>query len=129
MSVPTIGRARYWSLTALCVLAVFVALWLILINVNKTSSGPVDTLAAAETIAGILIFFFACVMLFVVGVRRLRDRGKSGFWIIPYYVAPAIFGFLSIDPEGTGTVAGFIALAILGWVAFDLGITETAKPA
>lgn len=119
-----IGRARYWSLTACCALAICVALWLILINVNKTSSGPVNHLAIAETIAGIVIFFFACAMLFVAGVQRLRDRGKSGFWIIPYYVVPAVFGFVSIDPKGTGTIAEIIALAILAWVVTDLGFLK-----
>jgi uncharacterized membrane protein YhaH (DUF805 family) len=123
-----IGRARFWGLTSLCILAFITGLYAVVITANQTSSGPVNVPATIVAIAGVFIFVAACAALFVVGIWRLHDRGKSGFWIILYYLAPFILALLAIDPEGSGIVPECIALAILAWVVIDLGILETAEP-
>jgi uncharacterized membrane protein YhaH (DUF805 family) len=122
-----IGRDRYWRLTVLCGLASIVALFFVAITANQTSRSPVNVLAAVVAIAGVFIFVAACVALFVVGIWRLHDRGKSGFWIILYYPVPLILALLAIHPDRQGTVPECIALAILVWAIIDLGILE-GKP-
>jgi uncharacterized membrane protein YhaH (DUF805 family) len=69
-------------------------------------------------------FVAAGVALFVVGIWRLHDRGKSGFWIILYYPVPIILALLAIHPDRQGTVPDCMALAILVWAMIDLGILE-----
>jgi uncharacterized membrane protein YhaH (DUF805 family) len=123
-----ISRARYWGLTGFCVLAIIAGLVAVVGTVNQTSQEPVNVPATIVAIAGIFIFVAACVALFVVGVWRLHDRGKSGFWIILYYVVPSAMAFLAIDPDGPRTMLRCVALAILVWAAVDLGILKD-KPA
>ena len=123
-----IGRARFWGLTSICILAFIAAFYAVVVTANQTSRAPVNVPATILAIAGVFIFVAACVAFFVVGIWRLHDRGKSGFWIIPYYLAPIILALLAIDPEGSGIVPECIALAILAWVVIDLGILKTAEP-
>lgn len=122
-----IGRTRYWRLTGFCLLAIFAGTYAVVSTANQTSSGPVNVPATILAIAGALSFAAASVAIFIVGVWRLHSRGRSGFWIILYYAVPSILGLLAIDPEGKGTVALCLALAIAGWAIVDLGILN--KPA
>ena len=103
-------------------LGFIVAFCSVILTVNYTSASPVNVIAAVVAIVGIFIFLAACVAFFGVCVRRLRDRGKSGFWIILYYVVPITMALLAIDPEGQGVALNWIALAILVWAILDLGI-------
>ena len=119
-----IGRGRYWSLTGLCALAFIVALYSVVITANQTSAAPVNVPATVVAIAGVLLFFATCVASLGIGVWRLHDRGKSGFWIILYYPVPFIMALLAIDPEGKGMALNCIALAILVWATIDLGILK-----
>ena len=119
-----IDRGRYWSLTGLCALALIVALYSVVITANQTSAPPVNVLATVVAIAGVLLFLATCVASLGIGVWRLHDRGKSGFWIILYYPVPFIMALLAIDPEGQGVVLNCIALAILVWAIIDLGILK-----
>jgi uncharacterized membrane protein YhaH (DUF805 family) len=123
-----IDRGRYWSLTGLCALALIVALCSVVLTANQTSAPPVNVLATAVAIAGVLLFFATCVASLGIGVWRLHDRGKSGFWIILYYPVPFIMALLAIDPEGQGVVLNCIALAILLWATIDLGILKGRPP-
>jgi uncharacterized membrane protein YhaH (DUF805 family) len=117
-----IGRGRYWGLTGLCALALIVALYSVVITVNQTSAPPVNVLATVVAITGVFVFVATCIALLGVGVWRLHDRGKSGFWIILYYAVPFVMALLAIDPEGRGIALNCIALAILVWAIIDLGI-------
>ena len=92
-----IDRGRYWSLTGLCALALIVALYSVVITANQTSAPPANVLATVVAIAGVLLFLAACVASLGIGVWRLHDRGKSGFWIILYYPVPFIMALLAID--------------------------------
>ena len=123
-----IGRARFWGLTSLCMLAFIAAFCAVVLTANQTSRGPVNVPATIVAIAGVFIFVAACVALFVVGIWRLHHRGKSGFWIILYYAVPSMMALLAIAPEGQGTVPECVALAILVWAMIDLGILEAAEP-
>jgi uncharacterized membrane protein YhaH (DUF805 family) len=61
------------------------------------------------------------------GAKRLHDRDKSAWWLLPFYVAPAVligFGLdLSMNPfeasVETASVFGAFALAI--WAFVELG--------
>jgi uncharacterized membrane protein YhaH (DUF805 family) len=119
-----IDRGRYWSLTGLCALALIVALYSVVITVNQTSASPVNVLATVVAIAGVLLFLATCIASLGIGVWRLHDRGKSGFWIILYYPVPFIMALLAIDPDGQGVVLNCIALAIFAWAIIDLGILK-----
>jgi uncharacterized membrane protein YhaH (DUF805 family) len=119
-----ISRGSYWGLTSLCVLALFGSSVSVALTANCTNAPPVNFLAVAVAIAGAVFFLVMCIVLFGTGVCRLRDRGKSGFWIIPYYLAPFVLALLAIDPDGQRESLDWVALAVLGWAIIDLGILE-----
>jgi uncharacterized membrane protein YhaH (DUF805 family) len=123
-----IGRASYWGLTSLCMLALFASSLSVALTANYTSAPPVNVIAVVVAIVGVLIFFVMSMVLFGTGVCRLHDRGKSGFWIVLYYPVPFILAVLAIAPEAQGIALNCIALAILGWAIIDLGILK-AQPA
>lgn len=115
------GRARYWGLTGICSAAVIAGLFGVVGTVTQTSHSPVNVPATIVAIAGALLFVTACVALFIVGIWRLHDRGKSGFWIILYYPVPLIVALLA---DSSNTALYLIALAILVWGIIDLGILD-----
>jgi uncharacterized membrane protein YhaH (DUF805 family) len=119
-----VGRGRYWSLTGLCALALIVAVYSVLITANQTNAPPVNVLATVAAIAGVVLFIATCVASLGIGVWRLHDRGKSGFWIMLYYPVPVILVLLAIDPEGQRAVLDYIALAILACATIDLGVLK-----
>jgi uncharacterized membrane protein YhaH (DUF805 family) len=119
-----IGRARYWCLTGLCMLAFTTAYFSVLLTVNYTTARPVNYVAAGVAIVGVVLFLATCAALFGIGVWRLHDRGKSGFWIVFYYAVPFVMALLAIDPEGQGVMLNCVALAIAVWAIVDLGILK-----
>lgn len=72
--------------------------------------------------------FATWVALLGIGVRRLHDRGKHGFWIGLYYPVPFILAIAAMDPNGQRDVLDWVALAILAWAIIDLGILK-GRPA
>lgn len=120
-----IGRARYWALTSVCMVAVYAGIYAVVATVNETSRSPVNIPATILSIGGLFIAVAACVTLFIIGVLRLHDRGRSGFWIIPYYLSPAVTGLLADGPELRIPALYWFAAGMLVWVIIDLGILKS----
>ena len=119
-----IGRASYWGLTSLCMLALFASSVSVALTANYTSTPPVNVIAVVVAIVGALIFLVMSMVVFGAGVCRLRDRGKSAFWIVLYYVVPCILAVLANGPEGQSIALNCIALTIMVWSVIDLGILK-----
>jgi uncharacterized membrane protein YhaH (DUF805 family) len=116
-----IGRGQYWLRTLLCLLilvlgTIGLAGFGILVN-----AGPSDfsTFAAVPIF---MVFFLAMwVAIAVAGVRRLHDRGKTGFWLMLYYAGPMwVTKNFGLDVLGIAFMV--IALGIVVWSIIDLGI-------
>ena len=92
----------FWAIAVpVCVLAAIIILGLHL----PDSSLPHDELIAryvrlAFDYLGLLIVFIAFTVVswisaFAVGVKRLHDRDKSGWWIVLLYLAPSVLGSIA----------------------------------
>ena len=92
----------FWAIAVpVCVLAAIIILGLHL----PDSSLPHDELIAryvslAFDYLGLLIVFIAFTVVswisaFAVGVKRLHDRDKSGWWILLFYLAPSVLGSIA----------------------------------
>jgi uncharacterized membrane protein YhaH (DUF805 family) len=91
--------------------------------------------AAPETSALVtLIFHIAATPIFVIGIwflaattiKRLHDRDKSGWWIIVFFIAPAVLGNIVERIDDGSYVTTALALS-LAYAAFSLkawGIVE-----
>ncbi len=67
---------------------------------------------------------------FATSIKRLHDRDKSGWWMIPFFVAPGVFN--QFADRLVGTFPGDIYLLMLvGLVDFrfpDLGLHRNVFP-
>jgi uncharacterized membrane protein YhaH (DUF805 family) len=106
-----INRAKYW-LTFVVYIAVMIVVTGLAFRFGKVT-----------------MFFLIAVVLYLpvaisgvlVGIKRLHDRDKSGWWLLVFYLLPAILRWLA---EATGPYAIFelASIAILIWGLVELGV-------
>jgi uncharacterized membrane protein YhaH (DUF805 family) len=104
-----INRGRFWLLSILLivfsilawVVAFLVALFILGVNVTDGSLPGLDQ--PDKLVRMILHYAVAFIVLlgvaiaiwvswFAIGVKRLHDRDKSGWWIVVFYILPWIVG-------------------------------------
>ena len=112
-----INRGRFWLLSILLivfsilawVVAFLVALFILGVNVtdgsgldqpDKLVQMILDYAVAFIVLLGVAIAIW--VSWFAIGVKRLHDRDKSGWWIVVFYILPWIVGGAAntVDKQG-----------------------------
>ena len=123
-----IGRGRYWALTLLYLVG-----WLvgaaILIALAVVNYNPPDDVVTTRTIVGFVLLGIAMVVFVFVtvagfasaGVRRLHDRGKSGYWLLLYYLLPSLM-VRHAGSDSVGIVFWLAIVVILAAAVVELGI-------
>ena len=116
-----VNRAKYW-LVALVTIGVSIAIAFLLIAVALNSIAGFSVLA--------LLILIPTYVGVVVGVKRLHDRNKSGWWLLLYYLVPGILTGIAGDSyEGTNLALNVVGHAISLWALIDLGFLRgTAGP-
>jgi uncharacterized membrane protein YhaH (DUF805 family) len=114
-----INRSKYW-------LAFFI--WIVAwVGLSFIWTG---ILVSASRAVGLSIYFATLVCIFLgawsglaVGVKRLHDREKSGWWILLFWLGPsALSGWHTAMPNlGGGFVLLLAAAAIAIWALIELG--------
>jgi uncharacterized membrane protein YhaH (DUF805 family) len=116
-----IGRGRYWLLTGLYFLTLIVGLAVFAVTGAMLDAHPGDAITLVMVPIGIIFILAMFIAIAGAGVRRLHDRGKTGFWLCLYYGAP-----LWLSKGAYFDVVGYVSLAIaLGvfiWAIVDLGV-------
>jgi uncharacterized membrane protein YhaH (DUF805 family) len=121
-----INRGKYWLavLIYMIVWTVFIAgslIWLGGMNID-------NLLRLAG--AGILIWLIGLILLILgtwsglaVGIKRLHDRDKSGWWILLFWLGPGVLGsWQASTPDlGGGFILSLAAAAIAIWAFVELG--------
>lgn len=83
------SRSQWWLLASSAFLLLFLIQHPFLAPLGGQPAGTptqpesTPTWAALTTLA---IYLTNCVLLTTVSVRRLHDRGKSGWWVLLYFV-------------------------------------------
>ena len=117
-----INRGKYW-LAAL----IYVAVWTTFIAVSLVWLGGlnIDNLLSFAGAAlliwliGLILFIAGAWSGFAVGVKRLHDRNKSGWWIIPFIVATGLYSEFGDRPAGSWAKR-FVGLAAFGFFIWGL---------
>jgi uncharacterized membrane protein YhaH (DUF805 family) len=124
-----IGRKQYWIRTLLYLLGGILG-GVLLIALAALNYNPPDTVTV-RTVAGFVLLAIATVVYLVTiltglvstGIRRLHDRGKSGWWLFLYYYAPSQLLKTSTSLWHGGALIILLAVvAILIWGLIDLGV-------
>jgi uncharacterized membrane protein YhaH (DUF805 family) len=112
-----INRSTYW-LTWLVFAAIYLFFYF---AADLTESSALNAISGMITI---VIF----ISLLAVGVKRLHDRNKSGWYLALFYVVPATLGTAAMviatfleDYAVVAGVLGLAALAIGVWAFVELG--------
>jgi uncharacterized membrane protein YhaH (DUF805 family) len=122
-----INRAKYWL--AIVIFSVTMLIVLIVVSFAAWIVGDI-TLGLLPFVIAVIIYTLLLISFIAIGIKRLHDRDKSGWWLLVFYVLPAV---LSSIAEAAGTGLQFIfSLAILAlwiWGFVELGcLCGTAGP-
>jgi len=113
-----VNRARFWI--AALVFAVINVVLAILGYVTDQSV----VFQALNSMLGIVIL----IASIAVGVKRLHDRNKSGWYLLLFYLVPSMLVVIGVligafmeDSTIIATVLGLLALAIGVWAFVEMG--------
>ena len=116
-----IGRGRYWSLTGLYVLALIVGMIVFAGLGIVVHAGAGDTITLVMVPIGMAFMLAMSVAIAAIGVRRLHDRGKSGYWLLLYYSVP-LWTARHAGLDASGMVYLVVTLGVVIWAVVDLGV-------
>ena len=113
-----INRAKFW----------IAALVYAAINIVLTALGyATDQSGVFQAINGMLSIVIL-ISGIAVGIKRLHDRNKSGWYLLLFYLLPSILGVASIlvgvtvDESTTiATILGLLAFAVIVWAFVEMG--------
>ncbi len=113
-----INRAKYW-------LAAVIYLVVMLIAVGLAFAGDMATLFI---LVAVIIYIPIIISGIAVGIKRLHDRDKSGWWLLVFYVLPGVLSGFA-DQVGLQIILSLASFAISIWGFVELGcLRGTAGP-
>ena len=121
-----INRLRYWQFSLLSGLY-FLAMGVI--AVPYMIIGHRDSMTVGEDLSPFGVITMICVFaivvalfvsIFAIYVKRLHDRNKSAWWLVPFVILPLLLDMITAPHKGT-TLPPLLALPV-SLVAFGLSI-------
>jgi uncharacterized membrane protein YhaH (DUF805 family) len=129
-----LSRARFWLLAILWGIVGPIVLTLIigitaLVAGRSLTEEAFDSEKIVDLILGYSVLFVGLAVAgtaffaggLSIGVRRLHDRNKSGWWILPLYVVPFLIGTIS---NQTSDDLWGLGLALVGLILWLWGLVE-----
>ena len=113
-----VNRAKFWI-----AVLIFAAINVVLAIVGYVMDQSV-VFQALNSMLGIVIL----ISSIAVGVKRLHDRNKSGWYLLLFYLVPSILVVIGVligafveDSTIIATVLGLLAFAIAVWAFIEMG--------
>jgi uncharacterized membrane protein YhaH (DUF805 family) len=120
-----INRGKYW----LAVLFYF-AIWVVFTIVAISWLGGFDVDRMFSFVgAGLLLWVIAIAIVlvsawsgFATGIKRLHDRGKSGWWILVFWLGPSVLsGIGTMRTDSVSMLFHLAGFAVTIWAFVELG--------
>jgi uncharacterized membrane protein YhaH (DUF805 family) len=119
------NRAKYWLISLVATAYVITTTFVVIFAVKEQVPRPTIVALSLIWAIGILLLMWPFI---AVGVKRLHDRNKSGWWLLLFSPTPGILQvFARTTMQGplhystTGLVALFVATGISIWGFVELG--------
>jgi uncharacterized membrane protein YhaH (DUF805 family) len=106
-----INRGKYWLAVLFYVIGMVIAV----------------ALGFLIPVVGLILAIILYIVIFVsgifVGIKRLHDRDKTGWWLLFFYLVPGVLSGLgqASNSQPVLMVTGLISLAISIWMIVELG--------
>ena len=114
------SRRPYW-ITVLALVAALVAIAALVFVVFLAETGVPEETSARFFLATIVVGALYNLLLVPVTVRRLHDRDRSAWWLIPYVLVPFLLGD-SAGWRSVGLAVDLDLAAALDLVAYGLNL-------
>ena len=117
-----LNRRSYWFTTFAIVVSLVV---LIIIAIIMDADAVVGMADASEMSGLMIVLLILYIPLAWIGLalaaKRLHDRDKSAWWLILFYVLPAMLGAVADRAGGAGVILNVISFVIMIWALVELG--------
>jgi uncharacterized membrane protein YhaH (DUF805 family) len=108
-----INRGKYWLAALLYIIA-----WIVL---GFIAWGLMTVSYMLGAIIAALLLLATMVSGVFVGIKRLHDRDKGGWWLALFYLVPGILEGIGSSIGGIGFVLSLAGFAISVWAFVELG--------
>jgi uncharacterized membrane protein YhaH (DUF805 family) len=123
-----INRAKYWTavliyfgIGILMVAVGFIMFGNSLLSIGEDADEGVVAGLVSKGIGFLLILLVVYIPVVIsgifVGIKRLHDRDKSGWWLLVFYLLPAVLGGLA----DTSFIFSLASFAVSIWGLVELG--------
>jgi len=135
-----INRAKYWLALAiyLAITVLLIAIGLIMFGSSLLAIGDEETddivvgllsRGIGFTLIVLVVYIPMVISGFMIGIKRLHDRDKSGWWLLVFYVLPGVLNMIGESLAAGGLIFSLASLAVSLWALVELGFLRgTAGP-
>jgi uncharacterized membrane protein YhaH (DUF805 family) len=120
-----INRAKYW-LAVLIYVVVMVVIGLVLVAAFH-AGGPGNIVSLLFGVIAFVVYIAMLVSGIAIGIKRLHDRDKSGWWLLIFYVLPSVIAGIgsgigeASGAEGISALFALVSFGISIWAFVELG--------
>jgi uncharacterized membrane protein YhaH (DUF805 family) len=134
------NRAKYWLALViyLAVTVLLIAIGLIMFGNSLLAIGDEGTdemfvgllsRGIGFTLIVLVVYIPMVISGFMVGIKRLHDRDKSGWWLLVFYVLPGVLSSIGENLATGGVIFAAASFAVSIWALVELGFLRgTAGP-
>jgi uncharacterized membrane protein YhaH (DUF805 family) len=116
-----LNRKPYW-LTTLVLILIMMVLVALVFSIGGAGLLTGDMSALGGLIIVILLIYIPILWIgLAISAKRLHDRNKSAWWLVLFYLVPAILQGLSEHLGMVGLVLSLIGFAISIWALVEIG--------
>jgi uncharacterized membrane protein YhaH (DUF805 family) len=127
-------RAKYWRVILLNFVCLMIFMMVVPLSLGSSFYGadpkwakPLTLALLAGTMGPMLIISTWCFA--AMSIKRLHDRDKSAWWMVPFFIAPSLLGKLSdrLDDETAVFIISAIGFGLSVWCFVEIFCLKGTK--